>query len=95
MRRVAKVDANQAAVVEALRKIGAEVTHLHTLGQGVSDLLVSFRQRWFLLEVKDGSKIPSKQRLTKDEADWIGRQKAPVHIVKSSLEAVELLQRTP
>lgn len=90
--RVRRVDDNQVEIVKALRKIGAEVTHLHTLGKGVSDLLVSFRQRWLVLEVKDGSKPPSKRELTPDEKEWIAKQHAPVFIVNSPIEAVTFLQ---
>lgn len=87
------MDANQGEVVQALRKIGATVTPLHAVGNGVADLLVSFRQRWFLLEVKDGSKPPSKRELTEDEKDWIAEQRAPVYVVTSALEAVNFLQQ--
>jgi hypothetical protein len=44
--RIRRVDANQREVVKALRKAGAEVTFIHTLGKGVADLLVSFRNVW-------------------------------------------------
>ena len=95
MRRAARVDSNQGDIVKALRKIGAVVTPLHTVGKGVADLLVSFRQQWFLMEVKDGAKPPSKRELTTDEKRWIGEQKAPVFIVTSPIEAVDLLRRLP
>ena len=92
MRRAARVDANQAEVVKALRKIGATVTPLHRVGRGVADLLVSFRQKWFVLEVKDGAKPPSARELTPDERKWIGEQRAPVFVVTSPLEAVNFLR---
>ena len=91
MRYAARVDDNQGEVVKALRKIGAVVTPIHRLGGGVSDLLVSFRQKWWVLEVKDGSKPPSARELTPDEKKWIGEQKAPVYIVNSGEEAVRFL----
>jgi hypothetical protein len=82
------VDANQPDVVKALRKIGAEVTHMHQLGGGISDLLVSFRQRWYVMEVKsdDGE-------LNADQKVWIGKQRAPVYTVRSAEQAVEFLTR--
>lgn len=95
MRRAARVDDNQAAVVKALRMIGAAVTPIHMVGRGVSDLLVSFRQRWFVLEVKDGAKPPSARELTPDEKRWIGEQRAAVFIVTSPWEAVDLVRREP
>ncbi len=90
--RARRVDENQAEIVAALRRAGAVVTPLHAVGNGVADLLVSFHQRWFLLEVKDGAKSPSRQKLTPDEREWIGRQKAPVHIVTNPVEAVGVVQ---
>lgn len=91
MRRAARVDANQPEIVAALRKAGASVQPLHTVGQGCPDLLVAFRQHNFLLEVKDGSKPPSARTLTDDEKEWIGAWKAPVYIVNSAQEALGLL----
>lgn len=95
MRRAARVDDNQGAIVAALRRIGAVVTPLHMVGGGVSDLLVSFRQRWLVMEVKDGSLPPSRRKLTPDEARWIGEQRAPVYIVTDPLEAVDVAMRLP
>lgn len=89
--RIRRVDANQAAVVKALRKIGASVTPIHVVGKGVADLLVSFRNVWWVMEVKDGSKPPSARELTPDEREWIAGQKALVAIVNSPEEAVRLV----
>lgn len=93
MRRAARVDENQKEVVAALRKIGATVTPIHMVGKGVSDLLVSYRQQWLVMEVKDGAKPPSARALTPDEKAWIGEQRAPVYIVTSPLEAVDIASR--
>lgn len=83
-----KVDANQAEIVRAIEKIGAIVTPLYRLGHGVADLLISFRQRWCVMEVKteDGE-------LTSDQVRWIGKQRAPVVMVRNPMEAVYYLQR--
>lgn len=91
MRRAARIDVPQPDIVQAIREIGGEVTHLHALGRGVADILISWRQQWVVMEIKDGTKPPSKQRLTPDEARWIGRQKAPVYVVTSAAEAVGIL----
>ena len=42
MRRIARVDRNQAEIVQALRSMGATVQHLHTIGKGCPDILVGF-----------------------------------------------------
>lgn len=70
MRRAAKVDANQAQIVDALRSCGASVQPLHMVGSGVPDLLVGYRGRTALIEIKDGSLPPSARRLTDDQMAW-------------------------
>ena len=70
MRRSARVDANQEAVVAALRRAGVLVKSLAPIGDGFPDLLCCVRGRLVLVEVKDGSKPPSKRRLTPDQEDF-------------------------
>ena len=70
MRRAAKVDANQGQVVAALRAAGASVQLLHAVGEGCPDLLVGYKGLNMLLEVKDGSKPPSAQKLTPQQEEW-------------------------
>ena len=91
MRRAAKIDANQPAIVDALRRIGAQVTPLHAVGNGCPDLLVSHRGRWHLIEVKDGAKPPSARLLTDDQAEWHAAARAPVHVVKDVGEAMYVI----
>ena len=43
MRRAAAVDANQTAIIRALRKAGVSVQPLHTVGQGCPDIIAGFR----------------------------------------------------
>lgn len=93
MRYAARIDENQPAIVKALRAIGAAVTPLHRVGHGVSDLLVSFRQKWVVLEVKNPSKPKADQELTPDQVKWIGLQRAAVVVVTTPLEAVDFVQR--
>lgn len=58
--QAARVDANQAEIVLGLQKIGA---YWLPLGYPV-DGLVGYRQRWIPVELKDGTKPPSRRRLT-------------------------------
>jgi hypothetical protein len=90
--RIKRADANQPEIVEALRDIGVSVTHIHTVGNGVPDLLCSYKGKWLVLEVKDGSKPPSARRLTPDESVWAAEQKAPVYIVTSAHEAISVVK---
>jgi hypothetical protein len=97
MRTAAKVDANQPEIVMALRAAGAMVAHTHQIGGGFPDLVVSYYDRTtgkpetVLMEVKDGSKSYSAQRLTFDEETfhdrWIGRL-VVVRTVDEALRAI-------
>lgn len=86
-----KVDDNQGEIVDALRRFGVVVQSLAALGHGVPDLLCGYQGRTVLLEVKDGSKPPSKRMLTEDETRWhLGWRDVggPLHVVESVEEAV-------
>lgn len=91
--RAAKIDANQPAVTAALRSAGCSVQPLHSVGQGVPDLLCAITGVVFLVEVKDGSKTPSAQKLTPDQVEWHKNWKAPVYIVNSTETAIDLVQK--
>tara|TARA_R110000822_G_scaffold32246_3_gene92746 strand:+ start:141 stop:428 length:288 start_codon:yes stop_codon:yes gene_type:complete len=70
--RAAKIDANQEAVVTALRAAGATVQSLAGVGKGAPDLLVGYKGQTMLMEVKDGFKPPSKKSLNEDQLRWHG-----------------------
>ncbi len=70
MRRAARTDANQTDIVDALRQVGAHVTILSAVGDGCPDLLVGYRGKLYVLEVKDGTKPPSARELTADQVQW-------------------------
>ena len=94
MRTAARTDANQSAIVQAFRQCGCRVLDLSRMGQGIPDLLVEFRGRLFLVEVKDGAKSPSKRKLTPAEKTWHEHwQDAPVLIINSVDEAIAALNR--
>lgn len=95
MRRAAKVDANQQDIVRALRDIGATVESLAPLGKGVPDLLVGYRGENLVLEVKDGSKPPSAQKLTPDELRWHQNWRGDVYVVSSVEDALSVLGVQP
>ena len=54
--RAKRVDVNQREIVQALRSFGAVVHDLSGVGQGCPDLLVGYRGKTVLVEVKRDSK---------------------------------------
>jgi hypothetical protein len=89
--RAKKVDVNQIEIVATLRKIGATVQSLATVGNGCPDLLVGFQGKNYLMEVKDGDKVPSAQKPTKDQLKWHKDWFGTVHIVRSVKDAIAVL----
>lgn len=86
MRRAAKVDANQDAIVSALRAAGASVQSLAPIGKGCPDLLVAFRKAMFLMEVKRGNAKPNPMQY-----DWHAGWMAEVYVVRTPDEALRVI----
>lgn len=96
MRRAAKIDSNQAAIVQALRAAGASVQSLASVGSGVPDLLVGISGKTALFECKDGSRPPSQRALTPDQQkwhrEWRGGTLAVVDGVEAALRVLAVMR---
>lgn len=86
--RAARTDSNQVAIVSALRKLGATVLHLHTIGKGCPDIIVGHQGINVLMEIKDSAKPPSARKLTADEQKFHDAWRGQVAIVESVDQAV-------
>ena len=97
MRRAAAVDSNQSEIVKLARTMGCSVQPLHTVGQGVPDLLVGISGVTDLWEIKDGSKPPSKQKLTIDQIlwhdEWRGAQVQVINSVDKAIARINYVRR--
>jgi len=71
VRRAAKIDANQSAIVEALRARGWGVQSLAAVGNGCPDLLVAKGERTLVVECKAGSGFTPRQKAW--HRDWPGK----------------------
>lgn len=83
-----KRDANQAEIVEALRKAGASVLDLADVGHGCPDLLVGYAGRdWLILmEIKTPT-----GKLTPDEVLFAQTWHGHVYVVRSIDEALAVI----
>lgn len=92
MRTAARVDANQAEIVDALRRVGATVCLLHQVGKGCPDLLVGYcdtftgETRNYLLEIKTAT-----GKLTPDEAEFHNEWNGQVAVVRSVENALSVI----
>lgn len=91
MRRAARIDDNQPQIVADLRACGVSVQPLHAVGGGVPDLLVGWRGRNVLIEIKDGSKPPSRRRLTPDQEEWHASWRGQVAVAENIEQALEII----
>ena len=86
--RARRIDANQNEVVDALRRLGASVWVTSSLGNGFPDIVVGSRGRNFFLELKDGTRPPSEQKLTDAEREFFQTWRGHVVVVRSVEEAI-------
>lgn len=93
-RRAARIDANQPEIVAALRRAGASVTPLSSMGKGVPDLLVGYQGVNYLLELKDPNALrgPAQaMQLTPDEVAWHESWLGQVAVICNIEEALQLI----
>lgn len=86
-----RVDANQKEIVAVWRKLGASVLMLHMVGHGCGDVLVGLNGINILVEIKDGSQVPSRQKLTPDEVEFHSSWKGQICVIRSIEDAIDLI----
>jgi hypothetical protein len=84
MRRAARVDANQRAIIKALEKIGCDVA---VIGQPV-DIVCGYRARNFLMEIKNPL---GENKLSAGQKEFISSWRGQVRVVRSADEAIRLV----
>ena len=84
--KAAKTDANQKAIVAALRKAGASVQVLSDKGQGVPDLIIGYKGMNYLIECKTEKGVLNKRQI-KWFSSWLGQ----VAVVRTIDEALTVI----
>jgi hypothetical protein len=85
-----RTDANQAEIVQALRAIGCSVQDLSQLGKGCPDLLCGYKERNYLIEVKNN--CDRAPRLTPCEEQWIRQWRGQVAVIMTVEDAIAVVQ---
>ena len=88
MKLKAKVDENQAEIVAFLRSKGATVFCSHQIGKGFPDLVVGYKGKNLLIEVKNKN---AKGKLTPKEKEFLSFWKGKIHVISSIEETEKLL----
>ena len=87
----ARTDDNQPEIVKALRNHGATVAITAQAGSGFPDLVVGYRNRNYLMEIKDPSKPISDQKLTPDQVKFHSKWYGQLAVIKTIAEAIDLI----
>jgi len=83
--RARRTDGNHALIVRGALDVGAAVLDMHTIPGGL-DILVGFRSRLYLIEVKNPGRPKSARALTAAERGTIDRFRlagCPVHVIET------------
>lgn len=87
MRTAARTDSNHAEISNCFKAFGFSVKDVSRL-KGFCDIVVAKNGRTYLVEIKDGSKPRSKQKLTEKEQDFHDSWNDEVYII-TSIEDVQ------
>lgn len=89
MHKHGKIDGNQKYIVKSLRDMGATVESLADLGGGRPDILVGFRGKNYLFEIKKDE----KETLTDDQEKWHLEWNGEVFTIYNFVQAMRVLIR--
>ena len=73
-----RVDKNQTEIVKVLKQLGCSVVSLADKGHGCPDLLVGFRGKNYLVEIKNGN-----GKVTEDQQRFFNLWKGSVMIMRT------------
>ena len=86
-RRAARIDRNQPDIVRALRSLpGISVAVTSAVGDGFPDIVVGYKGKSFLFEIKDPEQPPAKRRLTQDELVFHERWQGHIDVALTDLD---------
>ena len=88
-RRAAAVDANQPEIVKLFRKLGWYVLIVSQLKK-CCDIIVSKKGRTIAIEIKDGTKIPSKQKLSEGELKFKNEWQGEYALINCIQDVIDL-----
>lgn len=70
---------------------GVSVVTIHTVGKGVPDLILGYRGKNYLIELKDGKRFKSEKKLTDDEKEFHEKWQGQICIAESIDDILKLI----
>ena len=92
MRRAAKVDANQSTLVNKLRqRRGVTVQATHTVGRGFPDIVVGYKKRNWLIELKNPDGDSYDRKLNPGQVRWHAKWEGQAARAETLDEVLEVI----
>lgn len=86
-----KVDKNQLEIVHALKKMGASVFDASHVGAGFPDLVLGYKGKTVLVEIKSSEKAPFTEPQMRFMADWKGSAVSRINDVDGAITLLKFL----
>jgi hypothetical protein len=92
---VRRVDRNQPEIVAGLRRLpGCSVHVTSTVADGFPDLVVGYKDRNYLFEIKDPEKPPSARILTPAQTKFVAGWRGQIDVVHDLGECLRFMKAT-
>lgn len=85
--RAERTDANQQDIIDDLRKVGADV---YVIKRPV-DILVGYRNRCWVFEIKDPKQTKQNRQLTKFQETFFRNWRGQVDKIETSEQAIKII----
>ena len=90
--RAKRTDFNQKQVVEGLRKFGMTIAVTSSLGSGFPDIVVGYKGKNWLFELKDPEKSPSQKKLTPHEEEFKASWRGQYNVVETIEDVLKIIK---
>jgi len=86
-----RVDENQKTIVHTFIALGASVLNLSTVGRGCPDLLIGYRGKSVLVEIKRDAKVSFTEPQVKFMQEWRGGAVSRIDSVDAAIRLIKML----
>ena len=86
-----RVDENQKQLIHTFIALGASVLNLSTVGRGCPDLLIGYRGKSVLVEIKRDSKASYTESQVKFMQNWRGGAISRIDSVDAAIRLIKML----
>ena len=86
-----RVDENQKTLIHTFIALGASVFNLSTVGRGCPDLLIGYKGKTVLVEIKRNEKAKFTEAQIKFMEEWKGGTVSRVDSVDAAIRLIKML----